>query len=159
MKLGECAEALELTATFLAMKSTIHPVILWEGRDGASLFDAGFPGQLAGHRERSGGPRGEAEGRAADLPHAPGPGPHRLGGSGPGCHGGGGLRARRGQAVHRGRETPRQDGPGPFRRPAEGDAGEAAPPVAADDVLSAHGQSACASCRAERTCRFTAASR
>jgi glyoxylase-like metal-dependent hydrolase (beta-lactamase superfamily II) len=46
LKLGECAEALELTATFLAMRSTIHPVILWEGREGASLFDTGFPGQL-----------------------------------------------------------------------------------------------------------------
>jgi glyoxylase-like metal-dependent hydrolase (beta-lactamase superfamily II) len=46
VKLGEYAEALELTVTFLALKSTIHPVILWEGREGASLFDAGFPGQL-----------------------------------------------------------------------------------------------------------------
>jgi glyoxylase-like metal-dependent hydrolase (beta-lactamase superfamily II) len=46
MKLGECAEALELTVTFLAMRSTIHPVVLWEGREGASLFDTGFPGQL-----------------------------------------------------------------------------------------------------------------
>jgi len=46
VKLGECAEALELTMTFMAIKSTIHPVILWEGREGASLIDAGFPGQL-----------------------------------------------------------------------------------------------------------------
>ena len=46
MKLGECAEALQLTATFLAIKRTIYPVILWEGREGASLFDAGFPRQL-----------------------------------------------------------------------------------------------------------------
>jgi len=46
VRLGERAEALELTVTFLAMKSTIHPVILREGREGMSLFDAGFPGQL-----------------------------------------------------------------------------------------------------------------
>lgn len=46
MKLGACAEALELTMMFLEMKSVIHPVVLWEGRDGASLFDAGYPGQL-----------------------------------------------------------------------------------------------------------------
>jgi glyoxylase-like metal-dependent hydrolase (beta-lactamase superfamily II) len=46
VRLGECAQALELTVSFLAMKSTIHPVILWEGREGISLFDAGFPGQL-----------------------------------------------------------------------------------------------------------------
>lgn len=46
MKLGDYAEALELTAAFLTMKSTIHPVILWEGREGVSLFDTGFPGQL-----------------------------------------------------------------------------------------------------------------
>jgi glyoxylase-like metal-dependent hydrolase (beta-lactamase superfamily II) len=48
MRLGECAEALELTMTFVGIKSTIHPVVLWEGRDGISLVDAGFPGMLPG---------------------------------------------------------------------------------------------------------------
>jgi glyoxylase-like metal-dependent hydrolase (beta-lactamase superfamily II) len=46
MRVGECAEALELTMSFMAMTSTIHPVVLWEGRDGITLIDAGFPGQL-----------------------------------------------------------------------------------------------------------------
>ncbi len=46
MRLGECAEALELTMSFMGMKSTIHPVVLWEGREGVTLIDAGFPGQL-----------------------------------------------------------------------------------------------------------------
>jgi len=46
MRLGECAEALELTMTFMGMKSTIHPVVLWEGREGITLVDAGYPGQL-----------------------------------------------------------------------------------------------------------------
>jgi glyoxylase-like metal-dependent hydrolase (beta-lactamase superfamily II) len=32
--------------SFMAMKSTIHPVVLWEGREGVTLIDAGFPGQL-----------------------------------------------------------------------------------------------------------------
>jgi len=48
MRLGECAEALELTMSFMAVKSTIHPVVLWEGREGVTLVDAGFPGQLPG---------------------------------------------------------------------------------------------------------------
>jgi glyoxylase-like metal-dependent hydrolase (beta-lactamase superfamily II) len=47
MRLGEYAEALELTVTFMGMKSTIHPVVLWEGREGITLVDAGYPGQLA----------------------------------------------------------------------------------------------------------------
>ena len=46
MRLGEYAEALELTMSFMATKSTIHPVVLWEGREGVTLLDAGFPGQL-----------------------------------------------------------------------------------------------------------------
>jgi len=46
MRVGEYAEALELTMSFMAMKSTIHPVVLWEGREGVTLIDAGFPGQL-----------------------------------------------------------------------------------------------------------------
>jgi glyoxylase-like metal-dependent hydrolase (beta-lactamase superfamily II) len=46
MRLGECAEALELTMSLMGRKSTIHPVVLWEGREGVSLVDAGYPGQL-----------------------------------------------------------------------------------------------------------------
>jgi glyoxylase-like metal-dependent hydrolase (beta-lactamase superfamily II) len=46
MRLGESTEALELTMTFMGMKSTIHPVVLWEGREGITLIDAGYPGQL-----------------------------------------------------------------------------------------------------------------
>ncbi|MGO9310468.1 MAG: MBL fold metallo-hydrolase [Spirochaetia bacterium] len=46
MRLGECAEALELPMSFLEVNSTIHPVVLWEGRDGITLIDAGLPGQL-----------------------------------------------------------------------------------------------------------------
>jgi glyoxylase-like metal-dependent hydrolase (beta-lactamase superfamily II) len=47
MRLGEHAEALELTVTFMGMRSTIHPVVLWQGREGITLVDAGYPGQLA----------------------------------------------------------------------------------------------------------------
>jgi glyoxylase-like metal-dependent hydrolase (beta-lactamase superfamily II) len=46
MRLGEYAEALELSMTFMGMKSTIHPVVLWEGREGMTLIDTGYPGQL-----------------------------------------------------------------------------------------------------------------
>jgi glyoxylase-like metal-dependent hydrolase (beta-lactamase superfamily II) len=46
MRLGECAEALELTMSLMGMKSTIYPAVLWEGREGVSLVDAGYPGQL-----------------------------------------------------------------------------------------------------------------
>jgi glyoxylase-like metal-dependent hydrolase (beta-lactamase superfamily II) len=48
MKIGEYAEALELTMSFMAMTSTIHPVLLWEGREGITLIDAGLPGQMPG---------------------------------------------------------------------------------------------------------------
>jgi glyoxylase-like metal-dependent hydrolase (beta-lactamase superfamily II) len=46
MRLGECAEALELQMSFMGIKSTIYPAVLWQGREGISLIDAGFPGQL-----------------------------------------------------------------------------------------------------------------
>jgi glyoxylase-like metal-dependent hydrolase (beta-lactamase superfamily II) len=46
MKLGERASALEITANFWGNRSTIHPVILWDGKEGASLIDAGYPGQM-----------------------------------------------------------------------------------------------------------------
>jgi glyoxylase-like metal-dependent hydrolase (beta-lactamase superfamily II) len=32
--------------SFMGLESTIHPVVLWEGREGITLIDAGFPGQL-----------------------------------------------------------------------------------------------------------------
>jgi glyoxylase-like metal-dependent hydrolase (beta-lactamase superfamily II) len=46
VRLGDRAESLELTASFWGTRSTIHPVVLWEGRDGATLIDAGYPGQM-----------------------------------------------------------------------------------------------------------------
>jgi glyoxylase-like metal-dependent hydrolase (beta-lactamase superfamily II) len=46
VKLGERAASLELTARFWGTRSTIHPVVLWEGREGATLIDAGYPGQM-----------------------------------------------------------------------------------------------------------------
>ncbi len=46
MRLGESAAALELTMRLVATPSMIHPVVLWAGREGATLIDAGLPGQL-----------------------------------------------------------------------------------------------------------------
>jgi glyoxylase-like metal-dependent hydrolase (beta-lactamase superfamily II) len=46
MKLGDRAATLELTASFWGTSSTIHPVILWDGKDGATLIDTGYPGQM-----------------------------------------------------------------------------------------------------------------
>jgi len=46
MKLGDRAASLELTASFFGTRSTIHPVVLWEGREGATLIDTGYPGQM-----------------------------------------------------------------------------------------------------------------
>jgi glyoxylase-like metal-dependent hydrolase (beta-lactamase superfamily II) len=48
MRLGEYAEALELQMSFMGTKTSIHPVVLWEGREGITLIDSGFPGQLPG---------------------------------------------------------------------------------------------------------------
>src|SRR5271157_5863439 len=48
MKLGEYAEALELQMSFMGAKSTIYPSAFWEGREGITLIDAGFPGLLPG---------------------------------------------------------------------------------------------------------------
>ncbi len=46
MKLGERAEVLEIEARFFGTHSSIHPVLLWDPRDGATLIDTGYPGQL-----------------------------------------------------------------------------------------------------------------
>ena len=46
MTLGERAEDLEIEARFFGTQSVIHPVLLWDARDGATLVDAGYPGQL-----------------------------------------------------------------------------------------------------------------
>jgi glyoxylase-like metal-dependent hydrolase (beta-lactamase superfamily II) len=48
VKLGECSEAIELTARFMSLSSTMHPVVLWEGREGITLIDTGLPGQMPG---------------------------------------------------------------------------------------------------------------
>jgi glyoxylase-like metal-dependent hydrolase (beta-lactamase superfamily II) len=45
-RLGEKAAALKLTARFMGIQSTVHPAVLWEGREGATLIDTGYPGQL-----------------------------------------------------------------------------------------------------------------
>jgi len=47
VKLGDRAESLEIAARFWGTRSTIHPVVLWEGRDGATLIDTGYPGQMS----------------------------------------------------------------------------------------------------------------
>jgi glyoxylase-like metal-dependent hydrolase (beta-lactamase superfamily II) len=52
MKLGENAEALEIPMTFLGNRGTIHPAVLWDERDGISLFDAALPGQSAAIEEK-----------------------------------------------------------------------------------------------------------
>lgn len=46
MKLGERAAALEIEARFFGSRSSIYPVLLWDARDGATLIDAGYPGQV-----------------------------------------------------------------------------------------------------------------
>jgi glyoxylase-like metal-dependent hydrolase (beta-lactamase superfamily II) len=46
MKIGDKAEALEVTMSFLGGSGIIHPVVLWDGTDGITLVDAGLPGQL-----------------------------------------------------------------------------------------------------------------
>jgi len=46
VKIGEKAEALEITMAFLGGPGIIHPVVLWQGEEGITLVDAGLPGQL-----------------------------------------------------------------------------------------------------------------
>jgi len=46
MRIGEGVEALSIAMDFLGTAGTIHPVVLWNGTDGATLVDAGMPGQL-----------------------------------------------------------------------------------------------------------------
>jgi glyoxylase-like metal-dependent hydrolase (beta-lactamase superfamily II) len=47
MKIGDKAEALEISMSLLGAASTIHPAVLWDGDDGVTLVDTGLPGQLA----------------------------------------------------------------------------------------------------------------
>jgi glyoxylase-like metal-dependent hydrolase (beta-lactamase superfamily II) len=57
MKLGTNLEALETTMRFGANESTIHPVLLWDDADGATLVDTGVPGSdaaIEGHLARLG---------------------------------------------------------------------------------------------------------
>ena len=44
MKLADNLEAIEVPMRLGATASTIHPVLLWDERDGATLIDAGVPG-------------------------------------------------------------------------------------------------------------------
>lgn len=63
MRLGERAAALEIEARFFGTRSTIHPVLLWDPREGATLVDTGYPGQMP-EIERAIGAEGV---RLADL--------------------------------------------------------------------------------------------
>jgi glyoxylase-like metal-dependent hydrolase (beta-lactamase superfamily II) len=47
VRIGENTEALEITTSLLGSRGIIHPALLWDDRDGATLVDAGMPGQLA----------------------------------------------------------------------------------------------------------------
>jgi glyoxylase-like metal-dependent hydrolase (beta-lactamase superfamily II) len=46
MRIGENAEALELTMSFLGNRGVIYPTLFWDDADGATLVDAGMPGHL-----------------------------------------------------------------------------------------------------------------
>jgi glyoxylase-like metal-dependent hydrolase (beta-lactamase superfamily II) len=52
MRIGENTESLEITMNFLGNRGVIHPALLWDDRDGATLVDAGMPGQLAEIEEK-----------------------------------------------------------------------------------------------------------
>jgi glyoxylase-like metal-dependent hydrolase (beta-lactamase superfamily II) len=56
VRIGENTEDLEITMSFLGNRGVIHPALLWDDADGATLVDAGMPGQLA-----------EIEGKLRDL--------------------------------------------------------------------------------------------
>jgi len=56
VRIGENTEALEITMSLLGNRGIIHPALLWDDRDGATLVDAGMPGQLA-----------DIEGKLAEL--------------------------------------------------------------------------------------------
>jgi glyoxylase-like metal-dependent hydrolase (beta-lactamase superfamily II) len=46
VKIGENAAALEIAMDLLGGDGVIYPAVLWDARDGATLFDAGLPEQL-----------------------------------------------------------------------------------------------------------------
>lgn len=46
MKIAERVEVLEITMNIAGRQSAIHPVLLWDDGDGATLIDTGMPGQL-----------------------------------------------------------------------------------------------------------------
>jgi glyoxylase-like metal-dependent hydrolase (beta-lactamase superfamily II) len=53
MKISDNVEALEIPMDFLgASGGTINPVVLWSDTDGATLIDAGLPGQLGVFEEK-----------------------------------------------------------------------------------------------------------
>jgi len=55
MKIGERVEALEIPMGFLGNQSIIHPTVLWDDGEGASLIDAGLPGQAPLIRQKLSG--------------------------------------------------------------------------------------------------------
>lgn len=54
MRIGENTEALEIPMNFLGNRGIIHPMLLWDDKDGATLIDTGMPGQLARFEEKLG---------------------------------------------------------------------------------------------------------
>ena len=46
VRIAEGIEALEVPMTFMGNRGIIHPAIVWDDRDGATLIDAGVPGQV-----------------------------------------------------------------------------------------------------------------
>lgn len=53
MRIGDNIETLEISMGLLgAAGGTIHPVVLWSDVDGATLIDAGMPGQLPALEEK-----------------------------------------------------------------------------------------------------------
>lgn len=46
MRIADGVESLDLTMEVFGSAQQIHPALLWDGRDGATLVDAGFPGQI-----------------------------------------------------------------------------------------------------------------
>ena len=52
MQLSEYVEDLEIVTDLFGTPSTYHPVLLWDGAEGATLVDSGMPGQLELFRKR-----------------------------------------------------------------------------------------------------------
>jgi glyoxylase-like metal-dependent hydrolase (beta-lactamase superfamily II) len=55
MKIGERAEALEISMGFFGNERIIHPAVLWDDGEGATLIDTGLPGQAPLIRQKLSG--------------------------------------------------------------------------------------------------------